>query len=259
MSSSPNWGALWPFHHIKESFYAGFYCPTIFKEAHTLVQNCDACQHSGSLSCRNEMPQNNIQVSEIFDIQGIDFMGPFSKSHKFEYILVAIDYVSKWTESEALRTNDARVKINFLKKLFSRFGILKALISDRAYHPHISGHVENTSRALKGILEQTVKDSHFIWSRKLDDALWAFPTAYKTPIGTTPYRLLYEKTCHLSFEIKHSAYWALRSCNSDLKIAGEKQDMQLHELDELRLQAYENSKLYKARTKAYHDKNIRIW
>ncbi|GJU76671.1 reverse transcriptase domain-containing protein [Tanacetum coccineum] len=100
-------------------------------EAHTLVQHCDACQRSGSLSRRDEMPQNSIQVSEIFDIWEIDFMGPFPKSHKFEYILVAIDYVSKWAESEALPTNDARVVINFLKKLFSRFGIPKALISDR--------------------------------------------------------------------------------------------------------------------------------
>ncbi|GJU15307.1 reverse transcriptase domain-containing protein [Tanacetum coccineum] len=96
-----------------------------------------------------------IQVSEIFDIWGIDFMGPFSKSHKFEYILVAIDYVSKWAESKALPTNDARVVINFLKNLFSRFSIPKALISDRAYHPQTSSQVENANRALKRILEKT--------------------------------------------------------------------------------------------------------
>ncbi|GJR29933.1 reverse transcriptase domain-containing protein [Tanacetum coccineum] len=103
-----------------------------------------------------------------------------------------------------------------------------------------------------------IKDNPFVWSRKLDDALWAFRTAYKTPIKTTPYRLLYGKTCHLSFEIEHHAYWALRSCNPNLKIAGEKRSLQLHELDELRLQDYENSKLYNARTKAYHDKKLRI-
>nr|GEX46722.1 reverse transcriptase domain-containing protein [Tanacetum cinerariifolium] len=77
--------------------------------------------------------------------------------------------------------------------------------------------VENTNRALKRILKKTVKDNPSVWSRKLDDALWAFRTAYKTLIGTTPYRLLYGKTCHLSFEIEHRAYWALRSCNPDLK------------------------------------------
>ncbi|GJU40705.1 reverse transcriptase domain-containing protein [Tanacetum coccineum] len=168
-------------------------------------------------------------------------MGSFPKSYKFEYILVAIDYVSKWAEAEALPTNDMRVVVNFLKKLFSRFGILKALISDRGthfcnrqmekilkkygvhhciatvYHPQTSGQVKNTNRALKRILEKIVKDNLSVWSRKLDDALWAFHTAYKTLIGTTPYRLLYGKTCHLPFEIKHRAYWALRSCNPDLK------------------------------------------
>ncbi|GKC75639.1 reverse transcriptase domain-containing protein [Tanacetum coccineum] len=192
------------------------------------------------------MPLNSIQVSEIFDIQGIDFMGPFPKSHKFEYILVAIDYVSKWAEAEALLTNDARVVVNFLKKLFSHFRIPKALISDRgthfcnrqmekilkkygvhhriatAYHPQTSGQVENTNRALKRILEKTVKDNPSIWSRKLNDALWAFHTACKTQSGTTLYRLLYEKMCHFPFEIEHRAYWALRSCNPDLKVAGEK-------------------------------------
>ncbi|GJX54140.1 reverse transcriptase domain-containing protein [Tanacetum coccineum] len=176
----------------KKVFDVGFYWPTILKEAQTLVQNCDACQHSGSISRRDEMPLNNIQVSEIFDIWGIDFMGPFPKSHKFEYILVAIGYVSKWEESEALPTNDARVV------------------------------VENTNRALKRILEKTVKDNPSVWSRKLDDAMWAFRTTYKTPIGTTPYRLLYGKMCHLPFEIEHRAYWALQSCNPDLKVAGEK-------------------------------------
>ncbi|GJU19205.1 reverse transcriptase domain-containing protein [Tanacetum coccineum] len=106
----------------------------------------------------DEMPQNSIQVSEIFNIRGIDLMGPFPKSYKFEYILVAIDYVSKWAEAEALPTNDARVVINFLKNLFSRFGILKALISDRDYHktmpwvaekPFIYSVVENTCNEAK--------------------------------------------------------------------------------------------------------------
>ncbi|GKD46025.1 reverse transcriptase domain-containing protein [Tanacetum coccineum] len=212
----------------------------------------------------------------------IDFMGPFPKSHKFEYILVAIDYVSKWAEAQALPTNDARVVIISLKKLFYRFGMPKALISDRgthfcnkimektmkrygvnhrlctSYHPQTSGQVKNTNRALKRILEKTVKDNPAIWSRKLDDALWAFRTAYKTPTSTTPYKLIYGKNCHLPFEIEHRAYWALKNCNSDLIAAGEKRIFQLHELDKLRHQAYENSQLYKARTKVWHDRKLRM-
>ncbi|GKA19864.1 reverse transcriptase domain-containing protein [Tanacetum coccineum] len=242
----PTGGHYGPNVTAKKVLDSGFYWPTIIKEAHTLVRLCEACQKTGNISKRDEMPLNNIQVCEIFDIWGIDFMGPFPKSHKFEYILVAVDYVSKWAEAQALPTNDARVVITFLKKLFCQFGMPKALISDRgthfcnkimektmkrygvnhrfstSYHPQTSGQVENTNRALKRILEKTVKDNPAIWSRKLDDALWAFRTAYKTPTGTTPYKLIYGKNCHLPFEIEHRAYWALKNCNPDLVAAGEK-------------------------------------
>ncbi|GJS29376.1 reverse transcriptase domain-containing protein [Tanacetum coccineum] len=112
----------------------GFYWPTLIKEAYTLVRLCKGCQKMGNISKRVEMPLNNIQVCEIFDICGIDFMGPFLKSYKFEYILVAVDYVSKWAEAQALPTNDARVVITFLKNLFCHFGMPKALISDRGTH-----------------------------------------------------------------------------------------------------------------------------
>ncbi|GJV21786.1 reverse transcriptase domain-containing protein [Tanacetum coccineum] len=119
-----------------------------------------------------------------------------------------------------------------------------------------SGQVENTNRAIKRILEKTVKDNPAIWSRKLNDALWAFRTAYKTPTGTTPYKLIYGKNCHLPFEIEHRAYLALKNCNPDMIAAGEKRMFQLHELDELRHQAYVNSRLYKARTKVWHDRKL---
>ncbi|GJU64740.1 reverse transcriptase domain-containing protein [Tanacetum coccineum] len=127
-----------------------------------------------------------------------------------------------------------------------------------SYHPQTSGQVENTNEDLKRILEKTVKDNPAIWSRKLNDALWAFYTAYKTPTGTTPYKLIYGKNCHLPFEIEHHAYWALENCNPDLIAAGEKIMFQLHELDELRHQAYENSRLYKARTKVWHDRKLKM-
>ncbi|GJS62577.1 hypothetical protein Tco_0657361 [Tanacetum coccineum] len=278
----PTGGHYGPNITAKKVLDSGFYWPTIIKEAHTLVRLCEACQKTRNISKRDEMPLNNIQVCEIFDIWGIDFMGPFPKSYKFEYILVAVDYVSKWAEAQALPTNDARVVITFLKKLFCRFGMPKALISDRgthfcnkimektmkrygvnhrfstSYHPQTSGQVENTNRALKRILEKTVKDNPAIWSRKLDDALWAFRTAYKTPTGTTPYKLIYGKNCHLPFEIEHRAYWALKNCNPDLIAAGEKRMFQLHELDEFRHQAYENSRLYKERTKVWHDRKLRM-
>ncbi|GJX56774.1 reverse transcriptase domain-containing protein [Tanacetum coccineum] len=91
----------------KKVFDSGFYWPTIYRDAHDLVTWCDACQRQGKISQRDEMPQNAIQVCKIFDIWGIDFMGPFPSSRGNKYILMAVDYLSKWVKAKALPTNDA--------------------------------------------------------------------------------------------------------------------------------------------------------
>ncbi|GJV02483.1 reverse transcriptase domain-containing protein [Tanacetum coccineum] len=228
----------------KKVFDAGFFWPTIYRDAQTMIKSCDICQRQGKISQRDEMPQNAIQVCEIFDVWGIDFMGPFPSSKGNKYILVAVDYLSKWVEAKALPTNDARVVVKFLKSLFARFGTPRAIISDRgthfcndqfakvmskygvthrlatAYHPQMSGQVEVSNRGLKRILERTVRENRASWSDKLDDALWAFRTAYRTPI------------CY-------------------------HRKLLLNELNELRDQAYENSLIYKERTKKLHDSKIK--
>nr|GEX05378.1 reverse transcriptase domain-containing protein [Tanacetum cinerariifolium] len=159
---------------------AGFFWPTIYKDAHDLVKSCDSFQRQGKISQKDEMPKNVIQVCEIFDVWGIDFMGPFSSLRGNRYILVVVDYLSKWVEAKALPTNDARVVVKFLKYLFARFGTPRAIISDRgthfcndkfakvmskygvthrlstADHPQTSGQVEVSNRGLKRILERTV-------------------------------------------------------------------------------------------------------
>ncbi|GKA47789.1 reverse transcriptase domain-containing protein, partial [Tanacetum coccineum] len=112
----------------RKVYESGFFWPTIFKDAKDYVMRCDACQRSGNISSRSEMPQNNIQVCDVFDVWGLDFMGPFPNSKGNKYILVAVDYVSKWVEAQALPTNDARIVIKFLRRLFARFGVPKALI-----------------------------------------------------------------------------------------------------------------------------------
>ncbi|GJV47084.1 reverse transcriptase domain-containing protein [Tanacetum coccineum] len=118
----------------KKVFDSGFYWPTIYRDAHDLVTRCDACQRQGKLSQKDKMSQNAIQVCEIFDVWGIDFMGPFPSSRGNKYILVAVDYLSKWVEAKALPTNDVRVVVKFLKSLLARFGTPHAIISDRGTH-----------------------------------------------------------------------------------------------------------------------------
>nr|GFA77031.1 reverse transcriptase domain-containing protein [Tanacetum cinerariifolium] len=242
---------------INETFPLETLSTVTFRDAHELVKNCNSCQRQGQISQRDEMPQHSIQICEIFDVWGIDFMGPFPSSRGNKYILVAVDYLSKWVEAKALPTNDARVVCKFLKSLFARFGTPRAIISDRgtyffndqfakvmrkygvthhfstAYHPQTSGQVEVSNRGLKRILERTIGQNRASWSDKLEDALWAFRTAYKTPIGCTPYKLVYGKACHLPMELEHKAYWALKKTNFDLTVSGDHQKIQLNELNEL--------------------------
>nr|GEY92240.1 reverse transcriptase domain-containing protein [Tanacetum cinerariifolium] len=195
----------------KKVFNAGFFCPTIYQDAHAIIKSCNTCQRQGKISQRDEIPQNAIQV-----------------------------------EAKAFLTNDARVVVMFLKSLFARFGTPRAIISDRgthfcndqfakvmtkyvvthhlatAYHPQTSEQLEVFNRGLKRILERRVGENHASWLDKLDDALWAFRTAFKTTIGCTPYKLL-----------------------------------QLNELNKLRDQAYKNSLIYKERTKKLHDSKFK--
>nr|GEW02705.1 reverse transcriptase domain-containing protein [Tanacetum cinerariifolium] len=257
-------------------------CEALLLGRPLLVQNlCGSSHPAGKISQHDEMPQNAIQVCEIFDVWGINFMGPFLSSRGNKYILVAVDYLSKWVEAKALPTNDARVVYKFLKSLFARFGTPRAIIIDRgtyfcndqfakvmlkygvthhlatAHHPQTSGQVEVSNRGLKRILERTVGENRASWSDKLDDALWAFRTAFKTPIGCTPYKLVYEKACHLPIELEHKAYWALKHVNFNLLTTGNHRKVQLNELNELRNQAYENSLIYKEKTKRIHDSKIK--
>ncbi|GJT13747.1 reverse transcriptase domain-containing protein [Tanacetum coccineum] len=130
--SGPTGGHYGANYTAKKIFDSGFYWPTIYKDAHDFVTRCDICQRQGKISQRDEMPQNSIQVCEIFDMWGIDFMG--RSASRGTNNNSCVDYLSKWVEAKALPTNDARVVCKFLKSLFARFGAPRAIISDRGTH-----------------------------------------------------------------------------------------------------------------------------
>ncbi|CAN6678112.1 unnamed protein product [Malus baccata var. baccata] len=186
---------------------SGFYWPTLFKDARTFCITCDRCQRTGTIGANDQMPQTPIFNVEIFDVWGMDFMGPFPPSYGFTYILLAVDYVSKWVEAKATRTNDSKVVADFIKaNIFSRFGIPRVFISDRGSH-----FCNCTIEAL--FKKYNVK--HRV---------------------STPYHPQTSGQAEVS--------------NREIK------KLQLNELDEIWNEAYENARIYKEKTKAFHDKMI---
>ena len=175
---------------------SGFYLPSIFKDAHLFAKSCDQCQRTGNIGRRNEMPLTNVLEVELFDVWGIDFMGPFPSSYGHKCILLAVDYVSKWVEAIPTITCDAKVVLRFIKSnIFSRFGTPRAVISNEgshfcnklfasllakygvkhrvtlAYHPQSNGQAEVPNREFKKILEKTVSVTSKDWANKIDDSL----------------------------------------------------------------------------------------
>ncbi|RDX72986.1 gag-pol, partial [Mucuna pruriens] len=216
----------------------GLYWPTIFRNAYQFVSHYNKCQKDGmAITRRHEMPQLLILFYEVFYVWGIDFMGPFPVSNGYSYILLAIDYVSKWLEAIATKTNDAKVVVDFLKSnIFYRFGVPKALITKAvtstiepcppcaismriatAYHPQTNGQAEVFNREIKKKRQKMTNPSKKDWSRFLEDALWAHRIAYRTSLGMSPYQIVFGKACHLPMEVEHRAYCAGSRDNSSCK------------------------------------------
>nr|GEY45017.1 reverse transcriptase domain-containing protein [Tanacetum cinerariifolium] len=197
----------------------------------------------------------NKDINENFPLKTLGKISsgrPFPSLRGNRYILVAIDYLSKWVEAKTLPTNDARVVVKFLKSLFARFGTPRAIISDRG--THFCNDKFSKVMSKYGFTHRLATAYHPQTSRQ------AFRNAYKTRIRCTPYKLVYGKCCHLPIELEHKAYWALKYVNFDLKITGDHRKLQLNELNELnelRDQAYENSLIYKEKTKKLHNSKIK--
>nr|GEV87607.1 reverse transcriptase domain-containing protein [Tanacetum cinerariifolium] len=195
---------------------------------------------------RLENPYENVfdpkEINEFFPLETINKLAHYDQSQEAVDILTACHS----------GPTGGHYGANYTAK---KYGVTHRLST--AYHPQTSGQVEVTNRGLKIILERMVGENHASWTDKLDDALWAFRTDFKTHIGCMPYRLVYGKSCHLPLELEHKAYWAIKHANFDLKAVRDHRKLQLNELHELRDQAYENSLIYKERMKKLHDSKIK--
>jgi transposase InsO family protein len=193
-----------------------------------------------------------------------------------------VDYVSKWVEAIPCRKASMKESITMIKSvIFPHFGTPRILISDggthftgknfkkcfsklgiehrvaTTYHPQTNGQAKTSNRQLKSILNKTIEKGGKDWSKKLDGALWAYQMAFKTPIGVTPHQFVYGNAYHLPVELEHKAYWAIKVMNPDLDAAGIKRRIQISELEEMRLKAYENASIYKERIKRWYDKRLK--
>src|SRR6266536_2475982 len=142
------------------------------------------------------------------------------------------------------------------RKMLAKYDVNHRIASP--YHPQSSGQVELSNREIELILQKTVNRSRKNWSKKLDDALWAYRTSYKNPMGMSPYIMVYGKACHLPLELEHKAYWAIKELNYDFKLAGEKRLFDISSLDEWRTQAYENAKLFKEKVKNTEGNKLKV-
>ncbi|MCO5580816.1 hypothetical protein L7F22_034688 [Adiantum nelumboides] len=267
----------------KSILYAGIWWPTLFMDAEEFVKRCDDCQRTKTLRGRDDMPLRSMMRAIAFAKWGIDFVGPIAplayKSHA-QYIIVAIDYLTKWVEAKATTKNDAKTTAQFLyENIFTRYGLPIEIVSDRGthfinevteqlldefmvihcksapYHPQANGQAESTNKILVTVLTKIVSESRTDWDQKLHLALWAYRVAYKTSIGMTPFDMVYGIQAILSLEfliptlrVAKELEWTGHELSEQLEV--------LEKLDETRLRAVASIYAQKRNMKSFFDQHV---
>ncbi|KAL3692362.1 hypothetical protein R1sor_006013 [Riccia sorocarpa] len=213
---------------IRKVYDTGYWWPTVTKDVHQFISACDECQRYGKPSQFHRMTLTPIMASQPFQRWAIDFMGPISPKAGYsqhEYILVAVDYVTKWAEVQSTRKNNADTVIRSLEDcIITRYGLPMAITSDNSthfvniamkhvlssygithnlitpYHPQANGQVERINRVLLSTIRKTVERNPKDWDKRLIGAVWAYRTTYKTTTGQSPFQLVYGQEAILPIE-----------------------------------------------------------
>eukprot|EP00253_Pinus_taeda_P007389 PITA_07389 len=261
---------------------AGYYWPTIFKDAKKFVQACDSCQRAGKPGQADEMPLRPQVVIEPFERWALDFVGPINPtSNQRTYILVATDYVTKWIEAESLAKATEDSVIQFLLHLFVRYGLPREIITDGGpqfvgnklaatlnnyhiqhkittpYHPQANGQVENSNKIIESILTKTIASHRRDWAARLPEALWAYRTTWRSTTGYSPYQLVFGKQPIFPIEFEIQTLRTAQEVGLDLNEAQINRLRQINELDEIRLSALQNTALIQQQRAKWHDALIK--
>jgi hypothetical protein len=258
-----------------------YYWPSIFRDAKKYVHTCDSCQRMGKPSQVDEIPLKEL-VAEPFERWALKFVGPFNpKSNQKAYILVAMDYMTKWVEVEALPNATEEVVIKFLFKLFIRYGLPREVITNGGsqfithiitttldnyhikhiitslYHPQENGQVESTNKVLEAILTNTVSKNRQNWAYEIPNTLWAYRTTWRNTTSYSPYHLVYGKEPIFPIEFEIKTLRMAKEIGLDLTKAHKQRLQQLKELDEACMYVVEHMTIIQQQRTTWHDKHIK--
>ncbi|MCO5555202.1 hypothetical protein L7F22_008745 [Adiantum nelumboides] len=266
----------------KSISYAGIWWPTLFMDAEEFVKRCNDCQRTKTPRGRDDMPLRPMMGARPFAKWGIDFVGPCPPAYKshVQYIIVAMDYLTKWVEAKTTTKNDAKTTAQFLyENIFTRYGLPIEIVSDRGthfinemieqlldefmvihqksspYHPQANGQAESTNKILVTILTKIVSESRADWDQKLHSALWAYRVAYKTSIGMTPFNMVYGIQAILPLEFLIPTLRVAKKLEWTGHELSEQIDV-LEKLDETRLRAVASIYAQKRNMKSFFDQHV---
>ena len=262
----------------------GIWWPTLFHDAIEYFKSCDECQRFKKLIRFDNLLMQPLMGARAFSKWGIDFVGPLppAQGTRCQYLIVATDYLTKWAEAMASTKNDARTTAKFLyEHIFVRFGLPIEIVSDQGthfvnevvevllnefmiihrrfapYHPQANGQAKSMNKVLCAALTKIVEGNRGTWERKLSSVLWAYRTAYKTSVGSTPFELVYGLNAVLPIEFLMPTLRTAATLHWDGHALSNRL-LELQNLDETRLTAVHAMYVEKRRRKAWHDRDLRL-